>query len=61
MEKIERPPNQQTSFLVRFRTLRKGGVRYQVRHIQSGEEVEGDTLEAVLAWLESFRQDQSER
>ncbi|MDX2008176.1 MAG: hypothetical protein SFU83_23275 [Meiothermus sp.] len=60
MDKDRRPPNQPTSFLIRLRTQRKGGVRYQVQHIQSGEEVEGDTLEAVMAWLERFRQERGE-
>ena len=56
MNKIEHPPKQLTSFLVRCRTMRKGGVRYSVRHIQSGQEVEGEDLGAILAWIEEMRQ-----
>jgi hypothetical protein len=57
MEKTEHPPKQPTSFLIRLRRLRGGGVRYQVRHIQSGQEVEGNTLEAVLAWVRQFERE----
>ncbi|MDX2006708.1 MAG: hypothetical protein SFU83_15655 [Meiothermus sp.] len=55
MEKTKSQPKQQTSFMVRCRTLPRGGLRYEVRHIQTGREVETDSLESALAWMEQVR------
>ena len=58
MNETEYPPKQLTSFLLRYRSLPKNRVRYYVRHIQSGQEVEGEDLGAILAWMERLRQEQ---
>lgn len=55
MEKPKHLPKQQTTFMVRCWTLPSGNQRYHVRHVQSGLEVETDSLEAALPWMEQIR------
>ncbi|GIW35452.1 hypothetical protein [Meiothermus sp.] len=55
MDKTKRLPKQRTTFLVRCWLLPDGSGRYQVRHVQSGQEAQTDSLEAALRWMERFR------
>ncbi|WP_119339415.1 hypothetical protein [Meiothermus hypogaeus] len=55
MDKTKHLPKQQTTFLVRCWLLPGGSRRYQVRHVQSGQEAQTDSLEAALDWMEQFR------
>lgn len=58
MDKTKRLPKQRTTFLVRCWLLPDGSQRYQVRHVQSGQEAQTDSLEAALRWMEWFRLEQ---
>lgn len=51
-------PRHYASFLIRCWHLESQGERIRVEHVQSGETAQFDSLEALIAWIEKFWQEQ---